>query len=247
MVKRAYPGTSYAPNKRRRYMRRRRAGRRYVRRATRRSYTRGRIRGVGELKAAHGTATANLIIMGDPVSDVLRMEQVNIIPRGPNNNQRIGNTIGPAVVQFRYSIDMHTGGVANVEDFALYIRCFVVQLKGMNLPVASELPPVSAFFMEGAVSPLIHIAPFRDGITSFCHVLYDRVHHFDDNSSTSSIIKKLRFNVRDLKWGANTPDDDFCDNPVLAYFIAVKGSPSAGAASVQSEIKTIFSIRYRDA
>lgn len=180
---------------------------------------------------------------------VVESPTFNTIERGTSNTERIGNIIGPCIWQFRFSADLIApGGVAPI-DQAAYLRVIVVQYKASGINIANPpdtyLDPTRLF--DHAVSGAnAHLLPLREGITALLSVLCDKTYHLDNNASTSSMVKKFRFNIANLRWPFDVDGDEFPANPVIVYYFVVKGA-SEGTENVVVNIQSLNMLRYYDA
>lgn len=204
------------------------------RRSTRTGYRRRGLlarRGMGEVKTFNPTINAFSIRPDLDPNEALEIETppFNRTLNGSQNNQRIGNIIGPCSMQFRYAIDYLQQDREEIPEpiqYAAFCRVIVIQMKGQRNLLAQTTADLAIptiyqllYVDMSTLSNAAHIAPFREGVTTFCRILYDTTHRFDFDASTGSVVRKLRMNISNLRWFAES-GDTICTNPVLIYFVA---------------------------
>lgn len=255
MAKRAYSGNTYSMAKRGRYTRRRRYGRRYARTSRTRRYYRRRIsrRPKPEVKTAEDstqTFTLSTLGTGDGYFRSY-MPNWNSLPVGPTNSNRVGNVIGPCTLQFRYSADLIAAGGADPYDAAGYLRVIVLQMKASNykgVSTGTQVPRLEPadLFSRPLTHRDSHLMTLQEGISSVANVFYDRTFHMDLSSSSSSIAKRLRFNVINLRWFQDfAADEEYATNPVVIYFFLAQSGIQTEPTTVQ--VQALTTLRYYDA
>lgn len=219
-----------------------RPSRRYVRRR----YTRKPKAEVKTYVSALTTFSHDLGVEPDDPAITVVNPGFNTMANGTTNITRVGNVIGPCTLQIRYAADlMSGGGVADPFDQAAYFRVIVLQMKGR--PVAGTPTPSPPDLQDLFSLPLsltnAHLPPFKDGVTAFCRIMYDKVQRLDFGASNGSLLKRLRFNVTSLRWdpqGGGLP----AWNSIYIYLVSSKATTSSEQIFVNGQFMSV--LRYQD-
>lgn len=178
----------------------------------------------------------------------LNMSNVNSMGTGANPGQRIGRKLNANFLKLRWHVDLVD---TQIDSFS--IRFFAIQVKGN--PNAS--PSVAPYRPEDIITQLEYgagdskwqlgvIAPFKDGITNSCRILFDKTYKLNANSTTSQLIFKRKIRMQPLIWETAT-DSTYniqASNPVFLYWVVVSHSPPNNAVAVP--INSIYRLVYTD-
>lgn len=183
----------------------------------------------------------------------LNPSTINEMETGPNPGQRIGRRLNANFLKIRWQADLVEG---YHQASSMSIRFFAIQVKGN--PDAS---PAVAPYTIGHLLPVLTagssqpswqlgtIAPFRDGITNTCRILFDKTYKLNVGSSTSQVIFKRKIRMEPLKWeiSSGTTYNDQASNPVFLYWILAFYRPTHESGEThQVPLNVIYRLVYTD-
>lgn len=173
----------------------------------------------------------------------------NSMVAGANPGQRIGRKLNANFIKLRWQADL----VDVAEIDSMCIRFFAIQVKGNPSASPNTIPfRVQDIFTQlssGAgdtLWQLASIAPFKDGITNSCRILFDRTYKLDANSNASQIVFKRKIRMQPLSWEIDSSGNynNQASNPVFFYWIVSHNAPPDNAVAVPLNI--IYRLVYTD-